>query len=109
MNSKLNGTLQGLVCKLDEAAGTEKMSQVHYYESPMGFRRVDTQCKSEVHILLQALYAAANGVTTSLRTIQRGADTQLGGLNRVCQGKKMRRELVHAPFTQRFANLQFTE
>ena len=85
MNSRLNGTLQGLVCKLDETAGAEKMSQVHYCWSQIGFRRVDTERKCEANILQQTLCAAQNGVMLSLRSVQRGADPVRRIKTKACQ------------------------
>ena len=96
MNSKLNGTLQGLVCKLDETAGTEKMSQVHYCWSQIGFRRVDTEMQVRGEHPAADVVRGANGVMLSLRSIQRGADAVRRIKTKACQGKKIGRELVHA-------------
>ncbi len=108
MNSKLNGTLQGLVCKLDETAGAEKMSQVHYCWSQIGFRRVDTECKCEANILQQTLYAAQNGVMRACEASS-AERTQFGELKLRLANAKKSGVNSFTPITQRFANLQFTE
>ena len=77
----------------------EKMSQVHNYGSWLALKRVDSRPN------VRASRSCRPGLRMSGATKIQEIRGSTGTLSRKIKG----REIIHAPFTQRSANLQSTE